>query len=96
MITFTDNAIERIRLVIESPDFPAGYYVRVGLKGSACSSTYLFGLDKPSDTDELHRIQNIEVLIDKRHLMYLIGLTIDYQATDTGEGFTFQKNEGLA
>lgn len=93
MLVFTAKAIERIKLVTESSEFPKGYYVRVGLKGSACSGSYLFGLDLPTANDEIHSIQSLAILIDRSHLMYLIGIEIDFQLTEYGEGFTFKKNE---
>jgi len=63
-----------------------------GLKGGACSATYLLGLDKAAENDELYEVEGVKVLIDKRHLMYLIGVKIDYAETESGMGFTIEKD----
>jgi iron-sulfur cluster assembly protein len=92
MIKFTEIAREEILKTLDSPTIPEDYALRVGLKGGACSATYLLGLDKPSEYDELYEVENIKVLIDKRHLMYLIGILVDFQETEQGWGFTMTKN----
>jgi iron-sulfur cluster assembly protein len=91
MVSFSEVARIEILKSLNSPQIPSGYALRVGLKGGACSATYLLGLDKATDNDELYEVEGVKVLIDKRHLMYLIGVAIDYTETDDGMGFTIQK-----
>ena len=92
-ITFTEAAKTEVLKTLNSPQIPAGYALRVGLKGGACSATYLIGLDKPTENDEIYNIENIKVIIDKRHLMYLIGVQVGYEISEDGEGFTLEKSE---
>ena len=87
-ITFSETAKTEILKTLNSPQIPAGYALRVGLKGGACSATYLIGLDKPTENDEIYNIENIKVIIDKRHLMYLIGVQVGYEISEDGAGFT--------
>ena len=91
MITISPNALEAIQESLNSPALPSGYSLRVGIKGGACSAQYILGFDKPTEHDESHQIESISVLIDKRHLMYLIGVYIDYQITDGAAAFTITK-----
>lgn len=91
MVKFTEIAREEILKTLNSPNIPAGYGLRVGLKGGACSATYILGLDKPSEHDEIYEVENVKVVIDKRHLMYLIGVSVDFQETEQGWGFTITK-----
>lgn len=91
MVKFTEIAREEILRTLNSPNIPAGYGLRVGLKGGACSATYILGLDKPSEHDEIYEVENVKVVIDKRHLMYLIGVSVDFQETEQGWGFTITK-----
>lgn len=91
MVNFTEIARVEILKTLHSPQIPEGYALRVGLKGGACSATYLLGLDKANENDELYEVEGVKVLIDKRHLMYLIGVKIDYAETDSGMGFTITK-----
>ncbi|MFT6203501.1 MAG: iron-sulfur cluster assembly protein [Spirosomataceae bacterium] len=91
MVKITENAKKEINATLRSPQIPAGYALRVGLKGGACSAAYLLGFDKPTPEDESFEIEGVEVLIDKRHLMYLIGIEVDYQLTEQGPGYTIRK-----
>lgn len=91
MITISPIAVEAIQESLSSPALPTGYSLRVGIKGGACSAQYLLGFDQQTQQDEIHWIDGIPVLIDKRHLMYLIGVHIDYQITDGSAAFTITK-----
>lgn len=91
MIKLTERAKEEILKTLNSPQIPAEYALRVGLKGGACAGTYILGLDKPSEYDELHLIDEVRVLIDKRQLMYLIGVEVDYVNNSETIGFTINK-----
>ncbi len=91
MLSFSEIARTEILKSLNSPQIPAGYALRVGLKGGACAASYLLGFDKATENDELYEIEGVKVLIDKRHLMYLIGVKIDYAETEQGLGFTIVK-----
>lgn len=91
MVNISEIARTEILKSLNSPNIPAGYALRVGLKGGACSASYLLGLDKATENDELYVVDEVKILIDRRHLMYLIGVKIDYAETDAGFGFTIQK-----
>lgn len=90
-VKFTAEARNEILKTLNSPQIPEGYALRIGLKGGACSATYLLGLDKANENDELYVVEDVRVLIDKRHLMYLIGVEVDFQMTEDGMGYTIQK-----
>jgi iron-sulfur cluster assembly protein len=92
MVTFSVIARKEILKSLNSSQISEGYALRVGLKGGACSATYLLGLDKIAENDELYEVEGVKVLIDKRHLMYLIGVRIDYVETESGMGFTIEKD----
>lgn len=91
MISFTKKAEEEILKSLSSPEIPEGYGLRLGLKGGACSASYLLGLDKGGDADESLDINGIRVFVDKRHLMYLIGVQVDYSDSEASRGFTIVK-----
>jgi iron-sulfur cluster assembly protein len=91
-ISFTEEAKNEIQKTLNSPNLPAGYAVRVGMKGGACAGTYLFGLDKATENDENYQVDNIPVLIDKRHLMYVLNLEVGYEENEDGNGYTFHKD----
>jgi iron-sulfur cluster assembly protein len=92
MIVFTEIAKEEITKTLNSPQIPDGYALRVGIKGGACSANYLLGLDKATEQDEIYEIEGVKVVIDRKHLMYLIGIRIDYTQTEAGLGFVILKD----
>jgi iron-sulfur cluster assembly protein len=92
MIVFTEIAKEEISKTLNSPQIPDGYALRVGIKGGACSANYLLGLDKATEQDEVYEIEGVKVVIDRKHLMYLIGIQIDYTQTEAGMGFVILKD----
>ncbi len=88
-IQLTAAAQVQIRAILAEKGIPAFYGLRVGLRGGGCGATYLLGFDTATDTDETYDLDGLAVLIDRRHLMYVLGLEIDYEAE--GEGFSFRK-----
>jgi iron-sulfur cluster assembly protein len=92
MITFSKKAKQEIIKSLNSPNLPEGYGLRLGIKGGACSVNYVLGLDKAEENDEIHIVDEIKLVIDKRQLMYVIGLQVDYQDEPGAElGFTILK-----
>ncbi|MFN8354987.1 MAG: iron-sulfur cluster biosynthesis family protein [Spirosomataceae bacterium] len=92
-ISITSAAQQAIWQIKTEKRIPAEYVLRVGLKGAGCGATYLLGFDIATPTDEPYWINDIEVIIDKRHLMYVVGVELDYEAE--GEGFVFHKAEAV-
>lgn len=90
-VKFTEAARNEILKTLNSPQIPEEYALRVGLRGGACSATYLLGLDKSTEHDDLYEVEGVKVIIDRRHLMYLIGVQIDYHQTDEGLRFSIVK-----
>ncbi|MCR9063165.1 MAG: iron-sulfur cluster assembly accessory protein [Cytophagales bacterium] len=86
MIEIEEKAKTEIRKVLQNPDLKNKYYVRLGLSGGACEGKYIFGLDTLTDTDESFEIDDIKIIIDKKHLMHLIGRKVHYKIED-GEGY---------
>lgn len=67
---------------------PDTYGLRVGLRGGGCSATFLLGFDTETEADQAYAINGIKVIIDRRHLMYVLGVWIDYEEGVNGQGFT--------
>lgn len=87
-ITITEAAREEIISTLQANKIPDTYGLRVGLKGGACSGTFLLGFDTQSEFDQLYLIDGIRVYIDRRHLMYVVGLSVDYEEGMNGSGYT--------
>ncbi|MCE7059058.1 iron-sulfur cluster assembly accessory protein [Dyadobacter sp. CY343] len=87
-VQLTENAKLEIISTLEANKIPDTYGLRVGLKGGACSGTFLLGFDTATDFDQTYLVEGIKVIIDKRHLMYVIGVSVDYEEGLNGSGYT--------
>lgn len=89
-VQISDRARAEIRETFTANKVPDTYGLRVGLRGGACSATFLLGFDTVSKEDHLYSVQGIRVIIDRRHLMYVLGAMIDYEEGEHGQGFTIE------
>jgi iron-sulfur cluster assembly protein len=89
LVQITEKAAEEVRKALAIKGIPEGYQLRIGLRGSACSATFLVGFDQKEPLDEIFDIAGLSVLINKHHLLYLAGVTLDYE--EAGNGFVFLK-----
>jgi iron-sulfur cluster assembly protein len=87
-IQLTENAKQEIKSTLEANKIPDIYGLRVGIKGGACSSNFLLGFDTATEFDQTYLVEGVKVIIDKRHLMYVIGVLVDYEEGLNGSGYT--------
>lgn len=75
---------------METREIPEGYALRVGVKGGGCSGmSYILGFDKKREFDHEYALSDIQIYIDRRHGLYLMGVTIDYHEGLDARGFVF-------
>jgi iron-sulfur cluster assembly protein len=64
--------------------------LRVGVKGGGCSGfTYILGFDEKKAEDDEFISNGIQVIMNKAHAIYLVGIEIDFQDGLQNRGFTF-------
>lgn len=90
MIELTAAAIKEIQRMQNSRQQPDSYF-RLQVKPGGCDGLYYtFDLcDTKEDSDRLHTIENISLLIDEQSLNYLSDLRLDYAEDLMGGGFRF-------
>lgn len=89
-ITITEKAREEIRHIMAHKNIPEGYSLRVGVKGGGCGGmSYALGFDKEKEGDQSFELAGIPVLIEKRHMMFLMGMQVDFYEGNDARGFTF-------
>jgi iron-sulfur cluster assembly protein len=89
-IGLTARAAEEVRKIMQTKNIPTDYGLRVGIRGGGCGGVSLIiGFDKQKSTDLSYQDEGIEVLIDKKHTMYLIGKQVDFYEGADARGFMF-------
>jgi iron-sulfur cluster assembly accessory protein len=96
-VTVTEKAAEEVRRVIADMQAsgqvePGGkLYLRVRVQGGGCSGFQnKLDLDAKFDekTDHKFEFHGIDVVIDKRSMLYLAGAVVDYHTDLNKKGFT--------
>jgi iron-sulfur cluster assembly protein len=92
MISVTDLAAEKIRTSIEKRG--RGLGIKVGVRTTGCSGLayVLEYVDQEQGSQICTRhfdTNGVRVYVNPEHLVYLEGMTIDYQKRGLNEGFEF-------
>lgn len=89
MITVTDAAAKKILTNLSKRG--RGIGIRVGVKTTGCSGlAYVMEyVDTLSEGDNTYESNGVQVIVDKKSMVYLFGLTVDYVRQGLNEGFEF-------
>ena len=90
MITITSDAIEQVKKLLKD----RGKYsegIRIGVKTKGCSglSYTIEYVDEINSGDEIVIADDINVFIDPKATLFLIGTKMDYVEDDLQSGFQF-------
>ncbi len=89
-ITLTEKALVEVKNIMQEKSVPGDYGLRIGVQGGGCSGmSYLLGFDKAKDSDEVFRLEGVDLIMDKKHAMYVLGMQVDFQDGLNARGFTF-------
>jgi iron-sulfur cluster assembly protein len=89
VVTLTDAAAERVREVMA--DKGAGF-LRVGVKNAGCAGmeyTMAYA-DAPDPLDERVSDNGVEIVIDGKAVLFLLGSVIDWEVTPMHSKFVFR------
>lgn len=90
-VTFSDKAIAALHEVMRTENVAPGQVLRVGVKGGGCSGmSYVLAFDEATEHDQHYEVGGLHVAMDKRHIMYLLGMHVDFQDGLNARGFAFQ------
>jgi iron-sulfur cluster assembly protein len=89
MITLTDLAYEKALNSIKSRDNTLG--LRIGVQTAGCSGLayVLEFVEEIGEFDEVFEIKDVKLVVDKKSLVYLDGLEMDWKKQGLNEGFEF-------
>ena len=92
MIQITENAAQRINLLKTEDGVEQEAMLRVRVKRGGCSGfSYKMEFDsQTNDKDKVYESNGAKLVIDDKSLLYLLGLTLDFEGGLNGKGFIFQ------
>jgi iron-sulfur cluster assembly protein len=87
-ITITDNAIVRIKELMDGKDHIG---IRLGVRSRGCNGlSYTINYaDKMEKMEEQVIKDGIHVIVDPKALFYIVGTVMDYEETPVASEFTF-------
>ncbi|QMU28020.1 HesB/IscA family protein [Adhaeribacter radiodurans] len=91
MITVSPKAKEYISQLLAKENKDTDTFVRVGVRGGGCSGLEYqlqFDSDK-KETDEVFQHNGLNVVVDRKSLLYLFGTELDYSDGLNGKGLFF-------
>src|SRR5215470_3854939 len=89
----TEKALAKIRsAIVKEGISPEQGGLRLGVQGGGCSGlSYNIRFDsQPRERDRVFQFGDVRVFVDPKSLIYLQGMTLDYQETLMQQGFVFQ------
>ena len=89
-VNITEKALLEIKKIIRNKSIADDYGLRIGIKGAGCVGiSYLLGFDKKKDSDDSFTHRGLDIYIQKKDIMYLVGLDLDFYDDTDIRGFTF-------
>ena len=90
MIEVTPKAIDKIKKTFAHEGVTGG--LRLGVLGGGCSGlSYQFKFDtRERPTDKVFNYDGVKIFVDPKSLLYLEGMTLDYQESLMQSGFVFE------
>lgn len=92
-VNISERAMKEVKSIMETKKIPSEYGLRVGVNGAGCAGiSYLVGFDMKTDSDISYIKDGVTILVEKKHVMYLVGVEMDYVEGAEASGFTFNIN----
>ena len=89
-VTFTTSAMEELHRLQANLELAEDAYLRIGVKGGGCSGmSYLLAFDKKEEGDNEYEVEGIKMVMNKAHVMYVLGMQVDWENGLANRGFSF-------
>ena len=90
LITATEGAVRRLKSVMKA-DGKDNHILRMSVEGGGCSGLmYELTFDNLlNENDKSFTDNGVEVVVDKKSFLYLVGTTLDFSGGLNGKGFVF-------
>ena len=92
MIQVSEAAAKKIGELKSEDKAPDESFLRVKVKRGGCSGfSYKMEFDtNTKEKDQVFESNGAKVVVDDQSLLYLLGMTLDYEGGLNGKGFIFQ------
>ena len=90
-VIISSTAAEQIKNQLNKRGTPEAY-LRLGIKGGGCSGfSYVLQFEDsaPRERDIVFQTEGVNVVVDKKSIVYLNGCTLDWEKTLMQQGFKF-------
>jgi iron-sulfur cluster assembly protein len=96
-VILTPLAAEEARKIMQTKNIPEGYGLRMGVRGGhGCGGvSFIIGFDKQKPSDLVYEQEGIQILVDKKNVMYLMGKAVDFHEGADARGFMFVEQEAI-
>lgn len=95
-VTITPQAIKEIKYIFETKNIPSGYGLRIGVKAAGCGIADQFvGFDELKEEDITYEQDGVQIMIEKKQVMFLFGQEIDFIDADEERGFVFSDKDAV-
>ncbi len=96
-VQLSTNAAKQVAKIRTDESIGDDQYLRIAVKGGGCAGmSYELGFDHKNENDLLYDSQGVSIIVDKRHLMYLQGIVIDFFDGLDNRGFVFNNPQATS
>ena len=90
MIVISDQAAKQIQH-LKKDEHKNTHFLRIAVKEGGCSGfSYKLDFDQSKqDKDRVFEAKGVQVVIDSKSLLYLMGMVLDFDGGLNGKGFVF-------
>ena len=91
ILTFSDQAKTRLKEIMSSDEYKNALGLRISVKSGGCAGmTYDMNyVEQLIDGDEKIEVEGVNVFIDPKAIMYLLGTQMDYKVDKFTSSFVF-------
>ena len=91
ILTFSDQAKTRLKEIMSSEEYKNALGLRISVKSGGCAGmTYDMNyVEQLVDGDEKIEVEGVNVFIDPKAIMYLLGTQMDYKVDKFTSSFVF-------
>lgn len=89
LVTLTDSAAARVREILDEREQG---YLRVGVKNGGCAGMeYMMDyVGEISPLDEVVEDKDVQIVVDAKAVLFILGSVVDYETTVLSSKFTFK------